>query len=154
MLVFGANIDLPLFAHKGLSGGEQLFWRSGACDPVPRSRNTPRNIANKGESMSRSMRAMPQYFFCIISPDIAPPYLHNSFFMLSGETVITPPGSLTCFYCKCKYLKINEINPYLLSIFLSQIIGYKQVSWHCMHCERGGKDTARKNRKANNGGKK
>ena len=81
----------PLFAHKGLSGGEQLFWRSGACDPVPRSRNTPRNIANKGEFMSRSMRAMPQYFFCIISPDIAPPYLHNSFFMLSGETVITPP---------------------------------------------------------------
>ena len=25
MLVFGANIDLPLFAHKGLSGGEQFF---------------------------------------------------------------------------------------------------------------------------------
>ena len=90
MLVFGANIDLPLFAHKSLCGGEQLFWRSGACDPVPRSRNTPRNIANKGEFMSRSMRAMPQYFFCIISPDIAPPYLHNSFSMLSGETVIPP----------------------------------------------------------------
>ena len=64
------------------------------------------------------------------------------------------PGSIHCFLCKCKFLKINEINPYLLSLFLSQITGYQRISWHCMYCERGGKDAARKNRKANNGGKK
>ena len=64
------------------------------------------------------------------------------------------PSSIHCLNSKCKCLKINEIKPYLLSLFLAQVIGYKQVSWHCMHCERGGKDTARKNRKANNGGKK
>ncbi len=63
------------------------------------------------------------------------------------------PGSILCFYCKCKSLKINEINPYLLSPFLSQIIGYQRILWNCMHCRRGGENTARKNRKANNGGK-
>ena len=74
---------------------QKPLWRrtvflTGACDPVPHLRNMPRNFANKGEFMSRAMRAVPQYFFCIISPDIALPYLHNSFSMLSGETVITP----------------------------------------------------------------
>ena len=63
------------------------------------------------------------------------------------------PGSILCFYCKCKCLKISEINPYLLSLFLSQIIGYQRILWNCMHCRRGGENTARKNRKANNGGK-
>lgn len=132
---------MPLFAHKGLCRRGIFILRSGACDPVPHLRNTPRNFANKGEFMSGSMRTMPQYFFCIISPDIALPYLHNSFAMLSGETVITP-GSITCFYCKCKYLKINEITPYLLSLFLSQTTGYQRIPWHCIHCGRGGKDTA------------
>ena len=84
------NTPMPLFAHKGLCRRGIFILRSGACDPVPHLRNTPRNFANKGEFMSGSMRTMPQYFFCIISPDIALPYLHNSFSMLSGETVITP----------------------------------------------------------------
>ena len=68
--------------------------------------------------------------------------------MLPGKS------SILCFYSKCKCLKINEINPYLLSLFLSQVTGYQRISWHCMHCKRGGKYAARKNRKANNGGKK
>ena len=84
------NTPTPLFAHKGLCRCGNFILRSGACDPVPHLRNMPRNFANKGEFMSRAMRAVPQYFFCIISPDIALPYLHNSFAMLSGETVITP----------------------------------------------------------------
>lgn len=29
------------------------------------------------------------------------------------------PGSIHCLNSKCKSLKINEINPYLLSLFLS-----------------------------------
>ena len=96
--------------------------------------------------MSRAMRAVPQYFFCIISPDIALPYLHNSFAMLSGETVITP-GSILCFYSKCKCLKISEINPYLLSIFQRNSLAINKI--HGIVCIVNGSDddTARKTKK-------
>lgn len=96
--------------------------------------------------MNGSMRTMPQYFFCIISPDIALPYLHNSFAMLSGETVITP-GSILCFYSKCKCLKISEINPYLLSIFQRNSLAINKI--HGIVCIVNGSDddTARKTKK-------
>ena len=60
------NTPMPLFAHKGLCRRGIFILRSGACDPVPHLRNTPRNFANKGEIMSRAMRAVPPFFFCII----------------------------------------------------------------------------------------
>ncbi len=67
MLVFGANIDLPLFAHKGLCRRGIFILRSGACDPVPHLRNTPRNFANKGGIYEQGDASSTPIFFCIIS---------------------------------------------------------------------------------------
>ena len=39
-------------------------------------------------------------------------------FPCCGKKILSFPGSITCFYCKCKCFKINGINPYLLSLFL------------------------------------
>lgn len=98
-------------AHKGLCRRGIFILRSGACDPVPHLRNTPCNFADKGEFMSRAMRAVPQYFFCIISPDIALPYLHNSLSMLSGETVITPPRQHHLFLLQMQIPQNQRNNP-------------------------------------------
>lgn len=80
------NTPMPLFAHKGLCRRGIFILRSGACDPVPRSRNTPRNFANKGEFMSREMRAMPPIFSDIISKNIALSDLHKSWIMLQEKS--------------------------------------------------------------------
>ena len=64
-------------------------------------------------------------------------------------------SSIHCLNSKCKSLKTNGIKPYLLLLFLLQIIGYKRIPWHCMHCKRGGGNTARNQEpvnRQNNGG--
>ena len=69
-------------------------------------------------------------FFCIISQNISQSELHKFFIMLR-ENPLFFSNSIHCLNSKCKCLKINEIKLYLLSLFLSQVIGYKQISWHC-----------------------
>ena len=82
------NRPMPLFAHKGLCRRGIFILRSGACDPVPYLRNMPRNFANKGEFMSRAMRAEPPFFFCIISQNISQSELHKFFIMLREKSAL------------------------------------------------------------------
>ena len=82
------NTPMPLFAHKGLCRRGIFILRSGACDPVPHLRNMPRNFANKGEFMSRAMRAVPPFFFCIISQNISQSELHKFFIMLREKSAL------------------------------------------------------------------
>ena len=122
--------DLPNNrAQRALSPGNFYTAIRGMRPGPAFAQHAPQLCEQKRIYESSDASSAP-IFFCIISKISLCLSCINPL-SCCGKNPLFFSSSIHCLNSKNKCLKINGIKLYLLSLFLSQVIGYKQISWHC-----------------------